>query len=76
VIPAPLRERTVVIRPRHRLPIAFTEKRWPVLRETVELGRLRAREVLLGERHPQTDVRAAGASPTARLARLLRPFPP
>jgi predicted acylesterase/phospholipase RssA len=73
VIPAALRDRVVVIRPRHRLPIAFAERRWPVLREVVELGRLRAREVLLGERHAETDVRAAGVSPTAFLARLLRP---
>jgi predicted acylesterase/phospholipase RssA len=75
VVPAALRDRMVILRPRHRLPLSFTEKRWPVLRETVELGRLRAREVLLGERHPQTDVRAAGASPSALLTRLLRsPF--
>lgn len=75
VIPASLRDRIVVIRPRHRLPLAFTEKRWPLLRDTIELGRLRAREVLLGERHPGTDVRAAGASPTAVLARLLGAAP-
>jgi predicted acylesterase/phospholipase RssA len=75
VIPAALRDRMVILRPRHRLPLSFTERRWPPLRETIELGRLLAREVLLGERHPQTDVRAAGASPSARLARLLRsPF--
>jgi predicted patatin/cPLA2 family phospholipase len=74
-VPASLHDRMVIIRPRHRLPVSFTERRWPVLRETVELGRLRAREVLLGERHPQTDVRAAGASPSALLTRLLRsPF--
>lgn len=57
-IPSPWRERTVVIRPRHRLPLAFTERRWPVLAGIVEIGRLRAREVLLGESHPEvTGVR-------------------
>jgi len=74
-IPAALRDRVIVIRPRHRLPVAFTEKRWPVLRDIVELGRLRAREVLLGERHPETDVRAAGTSPTILLSRFLRRSP-
>lgn len=75
VIPAVLRDRVIVIRPRHRLPVAFTERRWPVLRGIVELGRLRAREVLLGERHPETDARAAGTSPTLLLSRLLRRSP-
>jgi len=75
VIPAGLRDRVVVIRPRHRLPLSFTEKRWPVLRGIVELGRLRAREVLLGERHPETDARAAGTSPTVLLARFLSAVP-
>lgn len=59
VIPSPFRERTVVIRPRHRLPIAFTERRWPMLYQAMELGRLRAREVLLGESHPETDLRGS-----------------
>jgi len=76
VIPAGLRDRVVVIRPRHRLPLSFTEKRWPVLRGVIELGRLRAREVLLGERHPETDARAAGTSPTVLLARFLRTASP
>ncbi|HEX6902380.1 MAG TPA: patatin-like phospholipase family protein [Thermoanaerobaculia bacterium] len=59
LIPSPFRERTVVIRPRHRLPAAFTERRWPVLYQTMELGRLRAREVLLGESHPETELRGS-----------------
>jgi predicted acylesterase/phospholipase RssA len=75
VIPAALRDRVFVIRPRHRLPVAFTERRWPVLRDVAELGRLRAREVLLGELHPETDVRAAGTSPTLLLTRFLRRSP-
>lgn len=58
VIPSPFRERTVVIQPRHRLPCGWTESRWEMLRLTMDLGRLRAREVLLGEIHPETQVRA------------------
>lgn len=70
-IPEDLRGRCVVIRPRHRLPLGFVERRWPVLRHVFEVGRLRAREVLLGESHPETHLRAEGEAPTARLARLL-----
>jgi predicted acylesterase/phospholipase RssA len=70
-IPAPYRDRVVVIRPRHRLPMSWVERRWPVLRETIELGRLRAREVLLGEVHPETEARAAGTALTLLIARLL-----
>jgi predicted acylesterase/phospholipase RssA len=72
VIPEALREKIVVIRPRHRLPYSFVERRWSKLVELIHLGDLRAREVLLGEDHPETDVRAAGESPTVRLARLWR----
>lgn len=71
VIPESLSERIVLIRPRHRLPVSFTDRRWPVLREIIELGRLRAREVLLGEHHPQVDDRPATAAPLIRLLRLL-----
>lgn len=57
-IPSPWRERTVVIRPRHRLPVSFTERRWPILAGIIEIGRLRAREALLGESHPEiTEIR-------------------
>jgi predicted acylesterase/phospholipase RssA len=70
-IPAPYRDRVVVIRPRHRLPMAWVERRWPALRETIELGRLRAREVLLGEVHPETEARAAGTALTMLIARLV-----
>jgi predicted acylesterase/phospholipase RssA len=73
VIPSPYAERTVVVRPRHRLPLGFTEKRWPIVRGIMDLGRLRAREVLLGGSHPETEaVRARRAAPTALLAQLLR----
>lgn len=72
VIPAEYRDRVVVIRPRHRVPHGFTDRRWEKLRELVALGDLRTREVLLGERHPETDVRAAGESPSVRALRLWR----
>jgi len=71
-IPASLATRVVVIRPRHRLPYGFLERRWEKLTELIHLGDLRAREVLLGERHPETDIRAGGAAPSARLMRLWR----
>lgn len=71
-IPPEYRDRVVVIRPRHRLPYGFTERRWPKLVELMTLGDLRTREVLLGERHLETDVRAAGEAPSAILLRLWR----
>ncbi len=70
-IPEPYRDRVVVIRPRHRLPVPFVERRWASLRSTIELGRLRAREVLLGEVHPETEARAEGVALTILLARLI-----
>ncbi|HEV2844189.1 MAG TPA: hypothetical protein VG477_05025, partial [Thermoanaerobaculia bacterium] len=71
VIPSPFRERMVVIRPRHRLPVAFTERRWPVLYQAMELGRFRAREVLLGESHPETEARAEMGALKTLLSRLV-----
>ena len=71
-IPAAFRDRVIVIRPRHRLPYAFVERKWSRLSELITLGDLRAREVLLGERHPETDIRAAGEAPTTRLLRVWR----
>jgi predicted acylesterase/phospholipase RssA len=70
-IPAPYRDRVVVFRPRHRPQISFVERRWPALRQMMELGRLRAREVLLGEVHPETEARAEGTALTLLLARIL-----
>lgn len=61
----------VVIRPRHRLPASFVERRWPVLRQTMDLGRLRAREVLLGERHAETEARGEVGALSSMLGRLL-----
>ena len=72
VIPDEYRDRVVVVRPRHRLPYSFTERRWHKLTELMLLGDLRAREVLLGERHPETEIRASGESPTVRIIRLWR----
>lgn len=71
VIPPPFRERTVVIRPRHRPPASFTERRWPILLQLMELGRLRAREELLGERHLETEIRGDARTLKALLSRLL-----
>jgi len=71
VIPPPYRERMVVIRPRHRLPCVFTERRWEMLRATMDLGRLRAREVILGETHSETEARAELGALDLLLRRLL-----
>ncbi|HEX2835528.1 MAG TPA: patatin-like phospholipase family protein [Thermoanaerobaculia bacterium] len=72
VIPLQYRDRVVVIRPRHRLPVSFTERRWDRLAELMLVGDLRTREVLLGESHPETELRAKGESPTVRVLRLWR----
>jgi predicted acylesterase/phospholipase RssA len=73
VIPLAYRDRVVVIRPRHRLPVSFTERRWDKLAPLVHLGDLRTREVLLGEEHRETEeLRAAGDAPSVRLLRLWR----
>jgi predicted acylesterase/phospholipase RssA len=71
-IPAALRDRVIVIRPRHRLPYRFVERGWQRHLELITLGDLRTREILLGERHPETDIRATGEAPSARLLRWWR----
>lgn len=63
-------ERVIVIRPRHRLPLGFVERRWAKLAPIADVGALRAREVLLGERHPQCDLAARGPAPTAYISAL------
>lgn len=68
--------RVVVIRPRHRLPFSFTERRWEVLDVLARIGYLRTREILLGEDHPETHVRAQGEAPSARARRILRAIIP
>ena len=72
VIPEEYRDRVIVIRPRHRLPLGFVERRWTKLAPIADLGALRAREVLLGERHPQCDLAARGRAPSFYFTRLLR----
>ena len=57
-------ERVIVIRPRHRMPLGFVERRWERLAPIADLGALRAREVLLGERHAQCDLAARGRAPS------------
>jgi predicted acylesterase/phospholipase RssA len=69
-IPAAFRDRVIVIRPRHRLPYAFVEHKWSRISELITLGDLRTREILLGERHVETDVRAPGEAPSMRVLRL------
>lgn len=73
VIPAAFADRVVVVRPRHRLPIGFVERRWEKLAPIADLGKLRVRELLLGERHPQTELLAAlGPAPSAYYSKLRR----
>jgi predicted acylesterase/phospholipase RssA len=78
-IPLSLRDRIVVIRPRHRMPLGFIERRWERLDPIATLGALRTREVLLGEEHPETSLAARGTAITlvaARARRWLRNFRP
>lgn len=63
--------RLIVIRPRHRLPTPFLERRWPALLQAIELGRLRAREVLMGEVHEPPGVGRDRPAPSDLLARLV-----
>lgn len=74
VIPPSLAERVVVIRPRHRLPLPFVERRWEKLAPIANIGSLRAREVLTGETLPGTEVAAKGKAFTAHVARIRRMF--
>jgi predicted acylesterase/phospholipase RssA len=74
VIPAAYRSRMVVIRPRYRLPVSFRERNWDKLSHLMDVGDLRTREVLLGERHAETELRASGDAPSVRLARLIARF--
>ena len=63
-------ERVVLIRPRHRMPLSFVERRWSRLAPFADIGALRTREVLLGERHEETEVAAKGPAPTLYLEKL------
>lgn len=69
-IPAEYRDRVVVFRPHHRLPLSFAERRWPAIERTMNLGYSRAREILLGEpgREPETpDTRMTVSQAAYRL---------
>ena len=61
------RDRVVVIRPRHRMPIGFVERRWAKLFPIANLGALRTREVLLGEHYAECDLAANGRAFSAHL---------
>jgi predicted acylesterase/phospholipase RssA len=61
------RDRVVVIRPRHRMPLGFVERRWEKLLPILDLGALRTREILLGERHAECDLAARGRAFSAHL---------
>jgi predicted acylesterase/phospholipase RssA len=61
--------RVIVIRPRHRVPFRFTERNWDLLSPLIRVGYLRTREVLLGESHPETEIRAKGEAPSAKVRR-------
>jgi predicted acylesterase/phospholipase RssA len=69
-IAPPYRDRVVVIRPRHRIPLSFVERRWSVLAPFADLGAFRVREVLLGECHPECDIAAKGRAPSAYISGL------
>lgn len=69
-IPPELHDRVVVLRPRHRLPVFFVEWRWPRLQGTINLGYLRAREVLLGENHPRCANHSRSVEPVRVALRL------
>jgi predicted acylesterase/phospholipase RssA len=74
-IPDAFADRVVTIRPRHRVSVQFVDWRWERLEETMNLGYLRARELLLGEEHPATHLRGRTLEPirsTLRLALRLR----
>ena len=49
VIPEAYRDKVVVIRPRHRTDLRFSERSWKYLGPVADLGAQRAREVLLGQ---------------------------
>jgi predicted acylesterase/phospholipase RssA len=63
-------ERVIVIRPRHRLPLGFVERRWKKLAPIADLGALRAREILLGEHHAECDLAARLPAPTAYISAI------
>ena len=69
VIPEPYRDRVVVIRPLHRLDLAFVERRWSRLDALANLGAQRAGQVLAGAAEERSACRH-GRAPTWYLTRL------
>ncbi|HSN67793.1 MAG TPA: patatin-like phospholipase family protein, partial [Thermoanaerobaculia bacterium] len=77
VIPDALSERVIVIRPKHHLPCGFADRDWHQLRRVADIGRARAREVLLGESHADlSEIRGSGFSPLLATAKFWRRFAP
>lgn len=70
-IPAGLRDRVHVIRPRHRLAVKFTERNWSRLASVADAGALRAIEVLSGA-SPENGPCRHGYSPSTYASRALR----
>ncbi len=70
VISNPFRDRVVVIRPRHRLPLGFVERRWERLAPIANLGSRRTREILLGEEDTDYVVPPGRPSPSVVFLRI------
>lgn len=70
VIPEQYREDVIVIRPRHPLPVAFTERRWERLATSADLGAVRGREVLTGSEGSEPATCRHLTSPTRYLLRM------
>lgn len=71
-------ERVVIIRPRHRLPLGFTERCWELLQPIADLGVRRTRELLLREPSAESGACHHAKAPTwylARTRRLVRDLP-
>jgi predicted acylesterase/phospholipase RssA len=69
-IPETYRDAVVVIRPRHRLDIAFAERRWERMAPIADLGAARAREVLLDAAPAEGGKCEHGMPPTWYLTRM------
>lgn len=69
-VPSRFADRVLAIRPRHRLPVFFIEWRWPQLEDAMNLGYLRAREVLMGEHHPRCSNHSRSIEPVRAALRL------
>jgi predicted acylesterase/phospholipase RssA len=70
VIPATYRDRVFVIRPRHRLDLAFVERRWDRLERVADLGAARTHELLFGCAAGGEERCAHGRAPSWYVVRL------